>query len=313
MDNDSMLVSCIIPTHNRAQLLSRAVESVLNQTYRNIELLIIDNASSDETKSLALSYVSKDNRVRYLYYSKSANAAATRNFGFAHITGKYVAFLDDDDEWLPIKIEQQLKYADLYSVIGCRYYNFHSSFRRLSLVKQKTQDFLNKNLPDIRELTVSDLLRDNSGLSPTTILMRSEYFGQLHGFDEDLVGPEGRDLFLRLTSNFGKAAVLNERLAIRHAEHNLGSITTKPALIEGAWKEFYKNQHLMNAEQQRYRLIQIYFFEVLFSSNSPSHKRGSLFSAFTQLRIRELKNQVYLFAIFFLFHGSKLFKRGFLR
>ncbi|GIV76554.1 MAG: hypothetical protein KatS3mg050_0948 [Litorilinea sp.] len=89
----------IIPTHNRAHLLPRAIRSVLAQTFTDFELIVVDDASTDETPQVVASV--QDGRIIYLRHEENRGAAATRNTGICHARGKYVAFLDDDDEYLP--------------------------------------------------------------------------------------------------------------------------------------------------------------------------------------------------------------------
>lgn len=99
------LVSAVIITHNRKQLVMRAVESVLEQTYSNVECIVVDDASTDGTNEL----FADNNEVQYIYIpqSESRGGNHARNVGIAAAKGEYIAFLDDDDYWLPTKIEKQ--------------------------------------------------------------------------------------------------------------------------------------------------------------------------------------------------------------
>jgi glycosyltransferase involved in cell wall biosynthesis len=101
------LVSCIIPTYNRAHIVGRAIQSVLNQTYKNIEVIVVDDGSQDNTQEVVLSI--KDERVRYIRLHRNFGAAFARNIGIANARGEFVAFLDSDDYFLPEKIEKQVE------------------------------------------------------------------------------------------------------------------------------------------------------------------------------------------------------------
>ena len=103
------LVSAIITTHNRKELLRCAIDSVFAQTYSPIELIVVDDASDDGT-----SEVCQDSRIKYIYIPKQESRGGNyaRNLGISNAKGKYVAFLDDDDEWLPTKIEKQVALAE---------------------------------------------------------------------------------------------------------------------------------------------------------------------------------------------------------
>ena len=100
-------VSVIIPTYNRANLIARSIESALNQTYRDFEILIVDDGSTDATFD-AVSPFLKHAHVRYLRHEKNKGHQAARNTGVKNASGDYIAFLDSDDTWNPQKIELQL-------------------------------------------------------------------------------------------------------------------------------------------------------------------------------------------------------------
>lgn len=99
-------VSVIIPTYNRAHLLRRSINSVLEQTFTDFELIIVDDCSTDSTNELLKTY--GDPRIRYLKNSENLGAGRSRNAGVAASNGKYIAFQDSDDEWLPQKLEKQI-------------------------------------------------------------------------------------------------------------------------------------------------------------------------------------------------------------
>jgi GT2 family glycosyltransferase len=108
------LVSVVIPTYNRANLLARAIESALRQTYPRVEVLVIDDGSSDSTASLVKQY---DTRVRYFYQSNSGVATA-RNAGITQARGEFIAFLDSDDIWHDWKVEAQVAAMRAYPDVG---------------------------------------------------------------------------------------------------------------------------------------------------------------------------------------------------
>lgn len=101
------VVSIIIPVYNRRELLYRAIKSVINQTYRNIEIIVIDDGSNEDIKSVCESF--NDLRIRYFRHIENKGAAAARNTGLKNCRGDFVAFLDSDDEYLPQKIEKQIE------------------------------------------------------------------------------------------------------------------------------------------------------------------------------------------------------------
>ena len=101
-----MKVSVIMPTFNREKLITETIDSILNQTYKNIELIIVDNFSVDETESVVKLF--NDNRIKYFKNQNNGIIAVNRNFGFSKSTGDFIAFCDSDDLWFPTKLEKQL-------------------------------------------------------------------------------------------------------------------------------------------------------------------------------------------------------------
>ena len=112
------LVSVVIPTHNRADLLPRAIDSVLNQTYSNFEIIVVSDGSTDNTEEVVKSYSDKDSRIRFIGYSPARGGNIARNTGIEAAKGEYVAFLDDDDEWMPEKLKKQIKVMESNPDIG---------------------------------------------------------------------------------------------------------------------------------------------------------------------------------------------------
>ena len=101
-----MKVSVIIPTFNREHLLKETMEYILNQTFKDFELIIVDNYSSDNTENAVKSY--NDKRIRYFKNQNNGVIAVNRNFGIKKARGEFITFCDDDDLWLPQKLEKQL-------------------------------------------------------------------------------------------------------------------------------------------------------------------------------------------------------------
>jgi glycosyltransferase involved in cell wall biosynthesis len=110
MNNGKPIVSVIVTTYNRKQLLKETIESILNQTFTDYELIVVDNYSKYDFISFIKSF--NDNRIRYFQNQNHGIIAVNRNFGIKKATGQYLAFCDDDDYWMPDKLDEQLKYFD---------------------------------------------------------------------------------------------------------------------------------------------------------------------------------------------------------
>jgi len=118
MNKTNPLVSCIIPTKNRPDLVTRAIQSVFGQSYKNIEIIVIDDSTNDETQK---TLIPLGGQIRYIKNEKSRGAPYSRNIGLYEARGDAIAFLDDDDIWLPQKTIMQLKWIEKYPLVTCNY------------------------------------------------------------------------------------------------------------------------------------------------------------------------------------------------
>lgn len=106
------LVSIIMPSWNTEKFIAESIQSVINQTYTNWELIIVDDCSTDHTDDVVASF--HDDRIRYYHNQKNSGAALTRNKALREARGEWIAFLDSDDLWMPEKLEHQIKFMDKY-------------------------------------------------------------------------------------------------------------------------------------------------------------------------------------------------------
>ena len=104
------LVSIIMPSYNTAPYIRETIQSVLDQTYQNWELIIVDDCSTDNTDGVVASI--KDDRIRYLKNEKNSGAAVSRNRALREAEGRWIAFLDSDDVWMPDKLEKQVSFME---------------------------------------------------------------------------------------------------------------------------------------------------------------------------------------------------------
>jgi glycosyltransferase involved in cell wall biosynthesis len=184
------LVSIIIPTYNRAHIIERALHSVTNQTLQDFEIIIVDDASTDNTTEVIDQF--DDPRIRYLQHNENRFAGAARNTGMEAATGKYIAFLDSDDAWLPLKLERQIgllegKDADC----GCSYTGAIINVEG-GLVKNKTYE------PTYSGEAFDDYLLQKFTIWTPTFMFRTELLMHVEPFDPKLTRAEDIDFNLRL-------------------------------------------------------------------------------------------------------------------
>ena len=187
-------VSVIIPTYNRAHLIGRAIKSVLNQTYQDFEIIVIDDGSTDDTEEVVRSFPCK--RIIYIKHKKNKGVSLARNTGIKVAKGKYIAFLDSDDEWLPEKLDKQIKVLQNESPeVGVVYSN-------LCYIDESGKN-MNKLLNHKKEGYIyEDLLGRNYVGAPSTLLIRKECFNQVGLFDDLLNAQEDWDMWIRIAKYY---------------------------------------------------------------------------------------------------------------
>ena len=200
-------VTVILPSWNRADWLKKSIDSVLEQTFRDFELIVVDDASTDSTQEILTSYSGK---IRSITFSKNLGVSAARNAAVKNCYSEWVAFLDSDDFWHPHKLQKQI--AQTVIRAECPIHFTDEIWIRNGVrvnPKKKHQKLEGWIFKPSLELCL---------MSPSTVLLRRELF-DVHGlFDETLPICEDYDLWLRLTAQH-QVALLNEKLMTRHGGH----------------------------------------------------------------------------------------------
>lgn len=196
------LVSVVIPTCNRARLLVCALESVIVQTYRDLEIIVVDDASSDDTREVVQGF--GDRRIRYLRHDIRRGGSAARNTGVRAAKGAYIAFLDDDDEWLTNKVETQLNaIGDADAILCTATMNGHRCGPRGAR----------------RRISLKDLRRGRYTGGGTGILLARSEALKATLFDESLPRCQDWDLFIRLVQRYTVAYIGDPLLKYNEGTH----------------------------------------------------------------------------------------------
>lgn len=191
MDNPAALVTVIIPAYNRSEYIDHTVRSVLDQTYPQVELIVVDDGSSDGTFERLQAY---GDQIRLLTHEGHVNRgqSAALNVGLKAARGEFIAILDSDDYWAPDKLERQVAYLQAHPDIGLVYCNgYHVDAEGQRLYPFHPQDHSEPNDPNA-------LLLDCYMLLPQSSLVRSEVFRQAGLFDENLRAAQDHDMLIRI-------------------------------------------------------------------------------------------------------------------
>lgn len=184
-------ISVIIPTFNRAEILPRAINSIISQTFKDWELFVIDDFSNDNTFEVVNSYSLKDKRIKYYRLEKNSGPNVARNKGLSLAQAEIISFLDSDDEMNPENLKSQIeKFKSTNDIalcyVGVDYYQGNKLVSEVHpRVRGDLENFLFKNLKGLGS--------SNSGFAA-----RKEVIRKISGFDESLASQQDLDLFVRV-------------------------------------------------------------------------------------------------------------------
>lgn len=232
------LISVVIPTYNRADLIGRAISSVLEQSYQNLEIIVVDDNSQDNTEAVVKSI--HDDRIYYYHHTTNQGGSVARNKGIKQSQGKYIAFLDSDDVWLSRKLEYQLE-AITDNAINSNDLVSYTKFQKSSRVFYQ-RSILPQRGKKTRE-TIADYFWLGGGEILTSTLLVSRSLAVANPFQSGLAKHQDLDFVLRL-GEYGADFVFVDRvLAIWHNESRGDRISknTNYKLSLG-WIENYRGQ-----------------------------------------------------------------------
>lgn len=218
------LVSVVVPTYNRAETLPRAIDSALAQTVDDLEIVVVDDGSTDRTGEVLEGYGT--DRVRTVTHETNHGANVARNTGIDYADGEYVAFLDSDDEWRPTKLERQLELLDSRSDEWVAAYcgftvetpgTTGSFLSTIASVLALADD--DQRMEGGEEL-LGDILADNVHPGAgSTLIVETGVVREIGGFDEDLERFQDPEIVIRILKQ-GKIAYVDEPLVVRYDTGN---------------------------------------------------------------------------------------------
>ncbi len=186
LDSPNPLVSVVITTYNRPALFKKALKSVLEQTYTKIEVIVVEDGSIGDIESWLRD--NNMNHVKYFRHDKNQGLSAARNTGWKLAKGEYVAFLDDDDEWLPERIELGVKVAESCSGAVQLFYCG-------TIVVDEAEGVIIYCTPNIRGKLLEPLMAGWTP-PPSTMFFRSTALQTIRGFDENLISAVDHDIWM---------------------------------------------------------------------------------------------------------------------
>jgi len=191
--DDMTKISVIIPTYNRANLIGKSIQSVLNQTYQDFEIIVVDDSSTDSTEDVIKNL--DDLRIIYIRHKENKGPSAARNTGIKVANGEYIAFQDSDDEWFPEKLEKQL---DLFNNSAHEVGVVYSGFYRIEPDKKR---YIPLNRVTQKEGNIHNELLKGNFIGAPAVLIKKKCFEKTN-FDEDLHALEDWDLWIGISKYY---------------------------------------------------------------------------------------------------------------
>ena len=298
-------VSIIIPAFNNSELTIKCLNSIFNQTYKNIEVIIVNDGSTDDTDDKLRTYKDK---IKY-YYQKNQGACSARNLGFKHSKGDYIAHIDCDDVYYPTKIEKCVKFLEENNSYGFVYTDANIIDKNDKVIASVPKF---SNHPGSGYIT-SKILTSHYVLTNSTLLAKRECFQRVGDFDENIFLSADREMLIRLSTIY-KAGYIDEKLTGYRVGN--GRIYKN---LDKTIEEFlyvikkYENTEFINSKRKKdLCYINIYYsFLKLYASIGRTDKAKELIYKILKRTILFNKIHYVLISLIFLYIYPKIIHKYF--
>jgi len=285
-------VSVIIPVFNGAKYLAEALQSVFSQTWRDYEVIVVNDGSTDDSMEVCKQF--PDVRITH---QENHGQSAARNTGVRHARGEYIAFLDQDDRWYPEKLARQVPILEEGPTYGMVYSNADEIDEDGRIVYRNVLDLASVQ----PKRSIMDCLGSDMFIVPGTVLIRRSLFDQVGGFDERLSGYEDDDLFRRVFQasriHYMRDSLLQWRSYPTSYSHSEGMDRSRKSYLRKLIEEFPDEPRLGHYYVRDFiapRFVHKYldlYISALRQGNSasrPEHYRDEIAALLPYLRRREL-------------------------
>ncbi len=262
----------ILPTYNRSETIGRAIQSVLSQTYNNLELIIIDDGSTDNTSEIISRQFDKKN-IRY-YWQENKGASAARNYGLKLAQGKYIAFQDSDDEWLSNKLDSQVDIMELCDE------NTAVCYSNMNRIDELGQKYIWQSPVVFRGVVISELSLDYQvfGIGMQTSLVRKKCIDNIGMFDETLPRFIDLDWFTRLAEQYDFCFI--QKPLVNYYE-TVGITSNLKSLIKAREVLLEKHANIFDENKLFYLAQQVRIAEAYWKDGQTKVARSIAFNAIT--------------------------------
>lgn len=280
-------VSVVIPTHNRPELLKAAVKSVLSQTYQDFEIIVVDDGLNKRADRIIAEFNSS--KIKYIQHKKEMGGSAARNTGIKAAQGEFIAFLDDDDQWLPEKLEIQMeKFENTPPDVGFCFSavsNIYNNFQYITKVPNGIGNYFDLALGWVK------------GFLTVTLVVKKEVFKNAGMFDESFPSHQEADLIIRISKRY-RGLGINKPLVnvnMKKGYERIGGNLERKI----AGREKIINKYIEEYKKKPFILARHYFELGIMYRNSGNFKKAQrLFKKALKLKFKPLYLFHYLSMIF---------------
>lgn len=266
-------ISIVIPTFGRALNLKRAIDSCLNQTYRNIEIIVVDdnNPMSEhrkQTSTIMKELYSSNRLVKYICHERNKNGAAARNTGIENSSGDYISFLDDDDEFLPDKLNRQVSILNNSST--------EATYTRCYKYVNGIKVYETKYIESDNSKLIYDIFCQSIEINSSGLLCTKNLLNELKGFDDSFNRNQDYEFLLRVLRRH-KLACIDEPLYIMHIDSSSNQLDFKryEATRQKFMKKF-KQDFIKLSMLEKLDISRLYNFDLAYYAL----KNGSVINGF---------------------------------
>jgi len=254
-NNGGPLVSVVIPSYNYGHLISDALDSALDQTYKNLEIIVVDDGSKDDTKNVVKKYGKK---IKYIH-QENRGLSAARNKGIKNANGEFIAFLDSDDIWFRNKIEAQvteMEKDDRIGLVSC-------SMQEIDEEGGVIRDITYKDYNNEDDL-FAELIQKNIVSGGSSAIVRKNCFDQVGLFDENLQPAADWDMWLRIQQQYKVKIIEQVLVKARVGAYNMSSVKNVESMLDDEFKvldrQLLTNEKLKNNARLKNKALSYRFF-----------------------------------------------------
>ncbi|MCX7957121.1 MAG: glycosyltransferase [Endomicrobia bacterium] len=258
-------ISVVIPTYNRVSFVIEAIESVFNQTYKDFEVIVVNDCSQDNTEKILTNRYG--NKIKIISHSSNLGLSAARNSGINYSNGEYIAFLDDDDIWLPNKLEEQISFMETHRFLWSA-----TNGKIFSIEKQKVLYYHNDIQKAYDGYVLYRLFFDNF-IGPSSVIINKRIFEKVGGFYDEKIVAEDWDMWLRISIHYPLGYIYQPLVIYRYHPNRKTNIRNISEQIKRVYNTVERINSIVPGKLNRFKTRCLVRIKYLYSKILFKRKR----------------------------------------